>query len=222
MAVAEIAGRGAILTLADNLQVGCSGMRGGPLFAMARHGSLTAWLRLTMSENPRSNLKGDSWCAAWLTAALFAINGAGVLSTLGSLDHFSGVGPAAVFGCGVILSMLSGVVIQGLSYLYVAPISGMLAYWASVEICGEKNEAAHLEQRSKIDRISRWQRVAPALGWLSGLSFLIGAVWLGSSSRDAENRTALQCSALQADMLAPHPKRAESRELFVALGCKAR
>lgn len=159
--------------------------------------------------------------SAWLTGALLTLNGGGVLSTLSYAEHAPGQGwPAGFFLGGIALAMLSAVAIQGFQSVLFAPLENLMAYWRWVEISGVEHHEAADEHYAKIKRTERLAFVPPLLGWLSGMTFFAGAVMLALHVEQDGRQNAVRCRSLQADMLAAKPLRADSRDLFTALGCK--
>lgn len=158
--------------------------------------------------------------SGWLNASLLAINGAGAVTSVNVAGRIGNVElPAALFALGIIFALLSAVTIQGLAELAIQPIENMIAFWNDVGLTGNYDENIEQQARKGMDKVDRWRWICPALGWVSGVLFLIGGTVLGLQVRSQEHLIGEQCSSLQRDMLSTHPARTDSRELFVALHC---
>lgn len=120
--------------------------------------------------------QGVSW-AKWLTASLLAVNGAGAVAVLNSVEklHRPDVSGAVFIG-GLALALLSGWGLE-LSYFRQIPFAEDLEFfWERVSDTGVVDEAEkeELERRALI--IRRWDWAPPLFGLLSGLVFVAGAI----------------------------------------------
>ncbi|MET3726304.1 hypothetical protein [Sphingomonas trueperi] len=158
--------------------------------------------------------------SAWLNASLLAINSGGAVATLSAGDKLeSPIYAGACFSIGIVFAMLSATLIQTIQEAVHNPMEGMIDYWTEVEICGEPDEERQGALSQKIDHAHRHSAVPPALGWVSGVAFMVGVICLGASVTRPSSYTLSQCTALQRDMGRLEPKRTDSRELFIALKC---
>jgi hypothetical protein len=104
----------------------------------------------------------------WLTASLLALNGAGGLAVANAAERLAApLYPAAIFGIGIALALLSGFAIQAVSSRVLAPLELYMVFWRRASILGEATEAEEREAAAPIHQIGRWRLVPPTLGWLS-------------------------------------------------------
>jgi hypothetical protein len=159
--------------------------------------------------------------SGWLTASLLAINGAGALATLNVLSQTRDLSLSGLFFLGgIVLALLSAVAIQSFQDKVFQPLAALIRYWREAQITGVRNESEEQQLREPINKLNKWGFVPPVIGWLSGFSFVIGALTLALGITSADQASLGRCRARQSDMFAFSPKRADSRELFVVLNCK--
>jgi hypothetical protein len=159
--------------------------------------------------------------SGWLTASLLAINGAGALATLNAAPSANDLTiPGLLFGSGILMAMLSAVAIQAFQGAVAGPLDALINYWRGAQIYGERDIQIEVELRKPIDKINRFSFVPPAIGWMSGLLFMTGAITLALIVAQPDQTALGRCEVLQKDMTSLEPRRVDSRELFTALGCK--
>ena len=157
--------------------------------------------------------------SGWLTASLLAINAGGALAALNAAERGpAATGPALVFGMGILTALLSAVTMQEFLIKMADPVERCLSYWRRVQISGVHDEQEARQVREAVRQRKKCRYIAPAIGWVSGIHFFIGAGLLAYTSRHPIQVDAL-CAALQRDMLSSDPKRSDSRELFTTLKC---
>jgi hypothetical protein len=159
--------------------------------------------------------------AKWLMASLLAVNGAGGLAVLSSINagHEQWL-TGALFVLGVISALLVGVAMQE---VYIAmPDSLLLSdrYWIGVSISGDRDPGRESELKSALAKAARFSFVPPLLGWVSGLLFLAGTISMALHADPSAREKAAACEALRKDMLSAHPKRGNGIELLAPLGCR--
>jgi hypothetical protein len=158
--------------------------------------------------------------SVWLTASLLAINSGGALAALNVAEHFEFPTPAALlFGIGILLALLSGVAIQGFQSKAAQPLEELLLYWRGVQISGVEDIERAVELAKPLITLNRFAFIPPTIGWFSGLAFFVGAIALGLHVEHRGKAVVDRCLELQNDMLSLKPRRADSRELFIALKC---
>lgn len=159
--------------------------------------------------------------SGWLTASLLAINGAGALATLNAAPNANDLTiPGLLFGGGILTAMLSAVAIQALQGAAAGPLNALISYWRGAQIYGERDTQVEGELWKPLNKINRVSFVPPAIGWVSGLLFMAGAITLALVVAQPDQAALNRCEVLQRDMTSLKPNRADSRELFTALGCK--
>jgi hypothetical protein len=159
--------------------------------------------------------------SGWLTASLLAINGAGALATLNAAPNANDLTiPGLLFGGGILTAMLSAVAIQSFQEAVAGPLDALINYWRGAQIYGERDTLVEEELRKPLNKVNRFSFVPPAIGWLSGLLFFAGAITLALIVAQPDQAALNRCEVLQRDMTSLEPRRADSRELFTALGCK--
>jgi hypothetical protein len=159
----------------------------------------------------------------WLTASLLAVNGAGGLASLNLLQRSSDAWLAAMmFGLGIVLALCSGTILQEIYNRATPPLLDQDNYWATVSIDGVRDGdlEAQLEEQSR--KPLRFSWAPPLLGWLSGFSFIAGAVAMAVAATPDNSARSSACLRIEQDMLSVAPKRANGAEIYSALGCKPR
>jgi hypothetical protein len=117
--------------------------------------------------------------SGWLTAALLTINGAGALATLNAVARIDApLFPALAFGAGMLFVLLNGVAVQTIHSISAGPLEHLMAYWRAVEILGRYDEEEEEKFNRPITRIFRLAWVPPTLGWISGICFFTGIIYL--------------------------------------------
>lgn len=157
--------------------------------------------------------------AKWLTASLLAVNGAGALAAVNALKDGGAWLPSLLFTLGIISALLSATAMQEIYNNTSDPLLSHDNYWIQVADNGyrDPNEEDSLQAASTA--AMRLARMPPILGWISGLLFLAGAVLLALNVTSGESANARRCLSIERDMLSARPKRANSAELYTALGC---
>jgi hypothetical protein len=118
--------------------------------------------------------------AKWLLASLLAINAAGALAVLNSIDRLDApVQPATAFVAGMLLPLLSATIIQYHNYASLRPLQELMGYYLTVVDDGERVQTFEQELHSKINKFRKWGYLAPLCGWSSGAAFVAGAYLLG-------------------------------------------
>lgn len=159
--------------------------------------------------------------SGWLTAALFALNGGGALAALNagpSLD--APLWSAGAFGVGLLFAMSSAVFIQYLISRGTVPAEALLAFWRRVEVTGTLDSHDYETLSRPIMAQQRWNWIAPALGWVSGIAFALGGTTLLIDVANCNPSLSKICARLQNDMLDPKQTGERSRALFTTVGCR--
>ena len=170
-----------------------------------------------------SSIAGDQLVktSGWLTASLLAINGAGAIAVLNAVDRIANpMIPASLFCTGILFTMLNAVSIQAIMAKLQSSLENLIGFWRLVKIRGNRDETAEADLTKAYRRISRFSWIPPVLGWVAGALFFGGVAAIALNVKSPLAAQSYRCAGLQRDMLASKPKRADSRELFVALSCK--
>lgn len=158
--------------------------------------------------------------SGWLSASLFAINGAAALATLSAFDRLDAPRWAlSAFSGGLIAAILSGVLIQQLLTATAAPVEALIQYWREAEATGRASGDTYDGLARNLQAVQRWNWTAPASGWLSGLLFLAGGAVLSTDIASPNPQQATLCKSLQRVMLMRRDDAKASRENFQALHC---
>jgi hypothetical protein len=160
----------------------------------------------------------------WLTASLLAVNGAGVLAIMSAADRIMHpVIAASCFLAGICSTIANAYFIQNGQIATMEPLENFIRYWREVEQGGERQP--EIEARLTLEyeeSMGRYSWAAPLCGWISFGAFLGGAAAVAATIQLPTTRVERQCVELQRDMLTATPSRHDARELFQALGCRAR
>lgn len=161
--------------------------------------------------------------SGWLNASLLVINGGGALAMLNVVDRLPHpVLPGLMFGLGILTSLLIGVVIQDILNKQNVMLGDAGQIWIKARVNGVRDEKAERGIADKVNRLNARSWIPQAIGWVSGGLFFAGAVSLGwQLSNIPSGEVRATCRILQNDMLAARPSLQNSRENFVALGCRA-
>lgn len=159
--------------------------------------------------------------SGWLTASLLAINGGGALAALNAVDRVHSASSAGWFGAGLLMAMVSGVAIQGIQAKIAAPVEQYLFFWRRVSENGQLDQGALEQHQRDLHKFERLRFIPPLAGWISAALFAAGGLTLAEDLSQRDEGAQARCMSLQNDMLASSPRRSDSRDLFVALGCKA-
>jgi len=118
----------------------------------------------------------------WLNASLLAVNGGGAITVFNGAEHIGGRGAAgAVFVAGIVFALLSATAIQAVIAKQQLPLEIWIGYWRGVEFSGERDDESEVKLAAPITIWEKRAWIAPALGWVSGLLFLAGAVITGAT-----------------------------------------
>ncbi|MFM9977423.1 MAG: hypothetical protein ACKVOP_05170 [Sphingomonadaceae bacterium] len=113
----------------------------------------------------------------WLTASLFAANSGGLLTIINQSDKLATAGLAGVcFIIGLVFALLSATANQEIYNRMASPLTGMVFYWGEVSISGAEDSEDHDKIATRINAVNKWIWLGAAIGWLSGLSFIVGVV----------------------------------------------
>jgi len=110
----------------------------------------------------------------WLTASLFALNGGGAAAFLNSHEAGPRLLPVSLFGTGVVFAMFGAMVVQEVYGSLADLLLRQDLYWSRVAITGRRLRWAEVRFRISRRRRHRYAWLAPALGWISGASFVAG------------------------------------------------
>lgn len=123
----------------------------------------------------------------WLNASLLAMNGGALVAILNSEKLQPNIFPATFcFLSGIVLSLLIGVAAQKISIQSLKPYQRMIGYWISVKSDGKRISAFEDQLGDELVEANKYGWIVPAVGWLSGVSFLLGCVLLFSSIQPQE------------------------------------
>lgn len=119
--------------------------------------------------------------AKWLTASLLAVNGGGAIAVFNH-PHTAGHAWCAgiAFMLGIAFALLSGTGLQEFYNRVSDPLYELDKYWTRVSLTGVRDEAEEASLKQPVDKIHRLAFIPPMLGWISGVSFLVGAVLLAT------------------------------------------
>lgn len=117
--------------------------------------------------------------ARWLNASPLAVNSAGVVASYTAGDALLQL---IGFCIGTGATLLSGAVLQE---AYMNHLPGRLRaqepYWIRVSLTGERDEAEELAMQQVALKNSWVHFAAPALGYVSGIAWLVSAIGLAMS-----------------------------------------
>ena len=145
-----------------------------------RHFATQKIARITREIEFTSDQVG-SW-SRWLTASLLAINGGGALATLNQakVGDFSWCA-GALFASGIIFALLSGTLLQELYNRRIGPVLECDEYWSEVKFTGARDNSREEVLDKQLKKVLRFSWVAPSLGWMSGILFLVGCYFLAAN-----------------------------------------
>ena len=113
--------------------------------------------------------------AKWLNSSLLAINGAAVISVLNSYDKINNHAKiSGFFIAGMIFSLLSGWFLQFVYLKSNEAYGNYWIFWSDSAANGWFEKGAGLSLEEKLTKSYRFKNFPPALGWASGISFIIG------------------------------------------------
>ncbi len=162
--------------------------------------------------------------AKWSLAALLTMNGGAVLAILSSQARFSNpVGPATVFTVGMFFTILSAAAVR-IEIRRDANRAALVIRQANrvtqnrLGAPKTVKDLTNLWQNKRSDKLTKW--LAFLAEACSAALFLVGALWSIQTIDPVKIAHDRQCEALQSDMLSARPRRSDSKDLFVALGCR--
>ena len=118
----------------------------------------------------------------WLNASLLAVNGGGAIAVLNGAEHIGGRGAAgAVFVVGIVFALLSASMIQAVIAKQQGPLEIWIGYWRGVEYSGVRDDESEVKLAAPITIWEKRAWIAPALGWVSGALFVVGAIIAGAT-----------------------------------------
>lgn len=168
-------------------------------------------------------LSEHSAMARWLTASLLILNGGATLAIFNAAEKLHNTFMAAsLFIGGIFAALLIGVLNQQANRKGGAILGEAIGQTFVVAHTGEYTAEAQMVAENIDARMAKAGRWPAKAGWLSALLFLAGAAVTAWDVPAASPRLDRQCRWLQKDMLQSKPRRADSRELFEALQCRAR
>ena len=142
-----------------------------------------------IGEARRTALDEHTHMFRWLTASLLVLNGGGALAILSneSLAAASKFASGLFFVLGVILALLVGVAGQRSIRKALPHYAAIFGYWISVSHDGERVEAREQELNDGLLNSMRLGWLSQALGWGSGLMFVLGAGAVGYNLLGVDN-----------------------------------
>lgn len=157
----------------------------------------------------------------WIMATIFAMNGAGALTSITSIkDYNASAYPALIFAIGVIFSFLYGFFLD----ISIDQISEFIEkttrHFSELAESGIENDKSKIRLISEGSQGIRFGWISTSFQWLSIASFLTGSLYLGMQFSRNNASDIRRCEALEKDILASQPKRGDSLEIFKAFGCK--
>jgi hypothetical protein len=159
--------------------------------------------------------------SGWLSASLFAINGGAAVTTFGITDKLDdSFSPLIFFGAGLLCALLSGVVIQWFLSRSLAPAEDLLTLLNDAESTGAIDGTEFNTVLGQVNSISRWNWIAPAVGWVSAALFLVGATILAFDLAHPDHIEQTTCRSLQKGMLSRGERAKEDGELYRTIGCR--
>lgn len=159
--------------------------------------------------------------ANWIMATIFAMNGAGALTSINAIkDYNLSEYPAFIFAFGVVFSFLYGFFLD-ISINQISDyIEKITRHFSRLAESGIENDKSKIRLISEAKRGIRFGWISNSFQWLSIASFLAGSLYLGLQFSKSNASDLRRCEALEKDILASQPKRVDSLEIFKAFGCK--
>lgn len=141
-----------------------------------------------LGELRQASLQQHTDSYKWLTASLLVINGAACLSILSleSLGLEARLAAGSLFSAGVVFALLTGVANQRANQSIMPEIRKQLGYWLAVAYHGVREPELEATHRSEFRSAKRLALLGSALGRVSGLCWILGAVTLGVGMFHAE------------------------------------
>lgn len=130
----------------------------------------------------------------WLMASLLGINGAACLGILNlsiiPFDHKLIAGGS--FFVGILTALLVAVFGQHSVQKSLAPLQKQVGYWMTVAHDGERNEELESTLNDELKASARVGLGGRFAGWISALSFVVGALTAGAGMKQHEMTLALK------------------------------
>ncbi|MGB3738253.1 MAG: hypothetical protein WA948_02755 [Pontixanthobacter sp.] len=109
----------------------------------------------------------------WLTASLFAINSAGIVTIISNSDKIHNL---KIVGClfviGLLFALLNAAINQEIYNRLSEPLTEMIGYWGEVSISGQSDPNKLTAIDAKMTKLHEWSWLGPLFGWASGLAFI--------------------------------------------------
>ncbi len=159
--------------------------------------------------------------SGWLTASLFALNAGGALTAIGAVDRLDSPSwSVSIFAVGLIFALLGATLIQHFLSLTSPQAETLLTFWRGAAATGQADWEYYHSEKASLVSVERWFWTAPAVGWVSGVCFLVGGAVLALDEASPSPRHAATCLQLQTKMLRASQKAELSRQLFDSLKCR--
>ncbi|QCB43004.1 hypothetical protein E5673_12895 [Sphingomonas sp. PAMC26645] len=162
----------------------------------------------------------------WSLGALLTINGGAILALLSSEARFSDpIRPGIMFAAGMLLALGSASALRADIKFDVNRARTVVRHAKRV-IDKRSSAPKTVDELQDIWEKGKSSKLLPLLPGIfeacSALLFLVGAVWAIANIDPGKAANLRRCEALQTDMLRARGLRPDSKEIFVALGCRPR